>query len=80
MVFRGFGQKPMFGHNGGKGVQKCPKICPHGLWMTPNFGLHYHKFYLMKFFIIVSLYFVSCNVHNDFPEALVSLYSIIAKL
>ena len=23
-------------HKGGKGGQKSPKFCPHGLWMTPN--------------------------------------------
>ena len=33
MVFRGVGQKTMFVHKGGRGDQKCPKICPHGLWM-----------------------------------------------
>ena len=27
----------------GGGGQKCPKICPHGLWMTPEIKMQFEK-------------------------------------
>ena len=32
-----FPKKTMFVHKGEED-QKCPKICPYGLWMTPKYG------------------------------------------